>query len=56
MSNQVMLSYVFIEVFSPDFKFNFHVYFWLLNETFRTAPQLSVSGGAAAVLLHFPLP
>lgn len=56
MSNQVMLSYVFIEVFSPDFEFNFHVYFRLLNETFRPALQLSLSGGAAAVLWHFPLP
>lgn len=56
VSNQVMLSYIFTDVFSPVFKINFHVYFCLLNETFRTTPQLSLSGRAAAVLLHFPLP
>lgn len=55
VSNQVMLSCVFIEVFSPDIKFNFHVYFCLLKETFRTVPQLALSERAAVVLLHFPL-
>lgn len=42
VSNQVMLSYIFTDVFSPVFKINFHVYFCLLNETFRTTPQLSL--------------
>lgn len=55
VSNQIMESCIFIEVLSPDFKFAFHIYFCLLPETFKTTPQLSLFGRAAAMLLRYPL-
>lgn len=42
VSNQVMLSNIFMDIFSPDVKFDFRVYFCLLNETFRISAQLSL--------------